>query len=321
MKRLFTNTLICTCLGAASAASAVTVPRTVEVINEGTTHRDLYGVAMYPDGARGVAVGDRGTLVVTEDGGASWSQRQLDTQLALFDTAVQEDRWVVVGQMGLIRYSDDAGESWSSADAGTEERLLGVSANATGLAVAVGSFGTILVSNDGGASWHAPDFDVSEVVEDAYQAHLNDVHVAGDGTVLIAGEFGLILRSADGGESWDVVNEGEVSLFGLHLRADGIGYAVGQEGTVLRTEDAGESWVAVDTGMDANLLGVVSSPDGTITVPGMRRMIVSDDGGATWAPLTAADVNRNWYGAVVQGGGGVYAVGHTTRVIRIAEEQ
>lgn len=301
----------------AHASSPVT---SLEVMESGTTHRDLYAMTMHRNGTDGMAVGDRGVLVVTRDGGTSWEQRQLDTQLALFDVAMNEDRRLVVGQMGLVRYSDDGGESWSEADSGTDNRLLGVSANDAGLAVAVGAFGTIRRSRDGGQSWQTPDFDVSQVVEDAYQAHLNDVYVAEDGTVLIVGEFGLILRSPDGGETWNPVHSGDVSLFGLHMRDDGVGYAVGQQGTILRTADRGESWSALPSGIDANFLGVCSSTEGAVVIPGMRRMVASGNGGASWVQVHAGDVDRNWYVAASCDADGAYAVGHTTRVIRLAME-
>lgn len=322
MARWFINIIIYVCLAMVTTTQAVTLPLNVDVVREGTKHRALYGIAMDGEGIHGIAVGDRGTLLETADGGRSWTEHQLDTSLALFDAVIHDDRWLIVGQMGLVGYSDDRGQSWSSPDIDTRERLLGVAANSDGLAVAVGSFGTIRVSEDGGANWRTPDFNVSEVVEGAYDAHLYDVHVADDGTVLIAGEFGLILRSRDGGETWDAVHQDSVSLFGLYVEADGDGYAVGQEGAVLRTEDAGKNWSVVETGMgaDANLLGVVSSPDGTIVVPGMRRMIVSDDHGATWTNVTVADVNRNWYGTIVQTSKGIYAVGHTARVIHIQKQ-
>lgn len=321
-----------TCLACALGATVTCVsagiaPWTVEVIEKGTTHRDLYSIVMNTDGNQGVAVGDRGMLLATEDGGTSWDIHSLDTttdsgnaMLALFDVALAGERWLVVGQMGLVRYSDDRGQTWKTSESGTHERLLGVSSNEAGLAVAVGSFGTIRLSFDAGATWEGAGIMASEFVDEAHDPHLYDAHVTAEGTIFVIGEFGLILRSSDRGETWEAVHRGDVSLFALHMRSDGASYAVGQNGTVLRSRDVGESWQPLETGLNANLLGVHASADGTITIPGMRHMIVSDDGGETWHQVTAGDVDRNWYSAIAAGSAGVFAVGHSRRVIRITRD-
>ncbi|MES1945540.1 hypothetical protein PC39_15534 [Salinisphaera sp. PC39] len=316
MRSLITSSLTLVCLTAAVAASAA-APRNVEVVTSGTPHRPLYSIAFEQDGEHGLAVGDRGTMLVTADGGASWERGQLDTELAAFDAALSGDKRVVVGQMGLIRYSDDGGASWTAVDAGTSQRLMGVSMNASGLAVAVGSFGTILLSEDGGASWRESAFNPATLVKDNYEPHLNDVHVSADGTVTIVGEFGMVLRSPDGGANWEGVHSGDVSLFGLDLHANGLGYAVGQSGTVLRTTDGGATWTSLETDLEANLLGVYADGDGTVTVPGMRRMIVSDDGGESWTQVTDGDVDRNWYIGAAATGEGLFVAGHTGRVLRV----
>lgn len=289
-------------------------------VTTGTAHRDLYGLDFSDDGASGVAVGDRGSLVWSSDGGKSWQRQDMATDMALFDVALSGKRELVVGQMGLVRYRDGEGE-WQNADSGTEERLLGVDLNADGLAVAVGTFGTMLRSTDGGATWTPVDFNLADHIEDGYQPHVNDVHVSADGTVTAVGEFALIVRSTDGGQTWSIVHQDEVSLFGLEIRDDGVGFAVGQEGLVLRTDDAGETWRALDTGIYANLLGVASTADGTVVVPGMRHMVISRDGGQTWQQLENGDVDRNWYIDAVASGAGTFAVGHTGRVIRIDKEK
>lgn len=317
MRQPCTRAFVLACTILASSPAAPAVPRHVEVVTAGTPHRPLYSIVFEQDREHGLAVGDRGTLLVTADGGASWERGQLDTKLALFDAVLLGDTRVLVGQMGLIRYSDDGGESWTSVESGTSERLMGVSMNESGLAVAVGSFGTILLSEDGGKSWRASAFNPATLVADNYEPHLYDVHVGADGTVTVVGEFGMVLRSPDGGASWQGVHSGDVALFGLHLRDGGLGFAVGQSGTVLRTTDGGATWTPLDTGLDANLLGVHVDGEGTVTVPGMRRMIVSDDGGESWTQVHDGDVDRNWYIGATATGEGLFLAGHTGRVLRV----
>ena len=161
---------------------------------DGTVHRPLYGIDFHDDLKRGIAVGARGTVITTDDGGRNWVAGQLETPLSLIDVAVQGDRRITVGQMGSIWVSD-SGEAWRAVESGTEERLMAVDMNAAGLAIAVGSFDLILLSYDSGESWEESPLQLAPHVEGFYDPHLYDVQVNPDGSALIVGEFGLILRT------------------------------------------------------------------------------------------------------------------------------
>lgn len=304
-------------LTAAVGAQAETAPRSIAIVAEGTAHRPLYGIDFHEDLRRGAAVGARGTLLMSDDGGRSWVAEQLETSLAVIDVAVQGDRRLTVGQLGGIWISD-SGQAWRTAASGTEERLMAVDMNASGLTIAVGSFDVILLSYDGGETWEESPLQLAPHVEGHYDPHLYDVQINPDGSALIVGEFGLILRSIDEGRNWDIVHQGVASLADVHVRTDGTGFAVGQDGAVLRTTDGGQTWTSLKTPTSGNLLGVWSTESGEVTVSGMRYMIVSDDDGASWRMVADAEVNTNWYGKMAATDSGVLAVGHSGRVIRVA---
>ena len=303
-------------LTATGGLKAETEPRSITIVADGTVHRPFYGIDFHEDLQRGIAVGARGTIVTSDDGGRSWVTEQLKTSLSLIDVAVKGHRRLIVGQMGGIWVSD-SGEAWRAVESGTEERLLAVDVNAAGLAIAVGSFDLILLSYDSGDTWQESPLQLAPNVEGFYDPHLYDVQVNLDGSALIVGEFGLILRTTDEGRNWDIVHQGVASLSGVHVRADGTGFAVGQNGAVLRTLDGGKTWTSLDTPTSGNLLGVWSTADGQVTVSGMRYMIVSDDDGESWQPVTDAEVNTNWYSKMVATDSGFIAVGHSGRVIRV----
>ena len=307
-------------LAAAVGLHAETAPRSITIVADGTVHRPLYGIEFHEDLQRGIAVGARGTVMTSGDGGRSWVAEKLETPLSLIDVAVAGERRVTVGQMGGI-WVNDSGEEWRAVDSGTEERLMAVDMNAAGLAIAVGSFDLILLSYDGGETWEESPLQLAPHVEGNYDPHHFDVQVNPDGSALIVGEFGLILRTADEGRNWNIVHQGIASLSGVHVRPDGTGFAVGQDGAVLRTLDGGKSWTSLDTPTSGNLLGVWSTGDGEVTVSGMRYMIVSDDDGDSWRPVTDAEVNTNWYGKMVATASGIIAVGHSGRVIRVTRAE
>lgn len=304
------------CASVAAGAARQVIP-----VTTGTVHRDLYSMALAPDG-HGIAVGAFGSMVFTQDGGETWVHKNYPTRRGLFDVAIGGDTTVVVGQGGIIMVRQGPDGQWQEKDSGTEQRLLSVDMNANGFGVAVGTFGTLLRTIDGGRTWAlATEMNLIEKIEGGYKPHLNQVQVLADGTALVVGEFGVVLRSTDRGATWEIIRQGEASLYGLYVRDNGVGYAVGQQGTVLRTRDAGQTWAAVETNSDGNFLGVYASGDGTVIVPGMRHMIVSDDGGQTWTEVTAGDVDSMWYMDAAPSDNGILAAGHSGRIIRIVKGQ
>lgn len=313
---------LCACaslLGSSLASGAVT--RDIEVLREGTAHRDLYALAVNPqDPDSLVAVGGFGTLLTSEDGGKTWTQDSIDLDRALLDVDLVGEHEIVVGQSGLIMVRD-GDEKWQEVEVDTDARLLSVSTNSSGLTFAVGQFGAVLRSLDGGKTWQKLALNLAEKIEGGYDPHLYEVQVSEDGVATVVGEFGLIMRSTDKGLNWVIVNTADESLFALQLRDDGTGFAVGQSGAIFRTLDGGESWSRLENKLDANLLGVWSTPDGRVTAPGFRHMLVSDDNGETWQQVDNLDVNRGWYidARVVEGTPGVIAVGYSGRIIRLTK--
>jgi photosystem II stability/assembly factor-like uncharacterized protein len=306
----------------------------ISVLWESIAQDRLFDVDVRGD--RWVAVGGAGLVLRSEDGGVSWQEEASVSRLSLLGVSFSGERIIAVGQQGLIMLSDGHGE-WRAVDSGTSERLLDVSANEAGFAVAVGAFGTVLASSDRGDSWRrvSPDwaglaiaqtgsFDRTGALD---EPTIFGVHVLDDGKVLIAGELAYILRSTDGARSWSLVNRGSMrdgevppTLHAVHMRRDGTGFAAGQQGLVYRTVDGGLHWSIVQTPVkDANILSVISTPDGLVLGVGMRVAIRSHDDGRSWTTVDALDLNLNWYSALAAeaAGGRIITVGHSARILTL----
>ncbi|HEQ70943.1 MAG TPA: hypothetical protein ENN69_00500 [Spirochaetia bacterium] len=65
------------------------------------------------------------------------------------------ERFLVVGDSGTILVSDDSGATFQAVTSGTTATLRGAAADADGHCVAVGAGGTVLYSADSGDTWHA----------------------------------------------------------------------------------------------------------------------------------------------------------------------
>ena len=101
-----------------------------------------------------IAVGDGGTIVRSEDGGAKWSTVPSGTKSMLWHvTAEPKGALVAIGDGGAIVRSIDSGANWSAVPSGTTSRLTHVTGKPKGALVAVGDGGTILRSV---ASYSAP---------------------------------------------------------------------------------------------------------------------------------------------------------------------
>ena len=127
----------------------------------------LYDVS-FPDPQHGFIAGEFGTLLVTSDGGATWTRRTAPTEKTLFGVyfTTPERGWVV-GIDGLVLRTDDAGHTWEvqhghPETTGVEDISFLDALKNPGMyavrvegdhGVVVGDVGMVLTSSDGGKTW------------------------------------------------------------------------------------------------------------------------------------------------------------------------
>ncbi|MGE8322618.1 MAG: WD40/YVTN/BNR-like repeat-containing protein, partial [Pseudomonas sp.] len=154
-------------------------------------------------GPRVLAVGERGSILFSDDQGVSWQQAAVEPQRQVALTAVvalDAQRLLAVGHDGWILRSEDGGRQWREVrhDNKLGEPLLGVWAAGGERVLAYGSFGKFYQSDDAGATWQALALDIDS-------AHLNGMDGGADGRRMLVGEQGLVLRSQDGGGQWQTL--------------------------------------------------------------------------------------------------------------------
>jgi photosystem II stability/assembly factor-like uncharacterized protein len=325
LTRVLASLVICTVAGGSLAAADPAKVR-ISVRQQSIPHAALFGLSF--DAGKGVAVGAGGVIYESADAGSSWTAvNQSESQLALLAVDRRGAHTIAVGQMGEVLVEDSPGQ-WKKYDSGVPNRLLTVSVNSSGLAVAAGEFGTVLKSADGGHSWaaSAPDW-ASMADKDTFGTQEPTIYasyVADNGEITIAGEFGVIMRSADAGATWHPVRPVQSkapTIFAMQIvpAGEGNSYAVGQTGEFLASADGGAHWDEKRRGTSANLLGIAASKSGEVVITGMRTMMQSDDSGATFSFLDNDDTTTEWYQAVrtEPTTGHILAVGHAGRIIRI----
>ena len=225
-------------------------------------------------GKRIVAVGERGHIVLSDDGGANWRQVNSPTQFTL--TALyfldEKNGWAV-GHDSVILKSNDGGASWRQVHHAPDEQkpLLDVWFADELNGYAMGAYGLFMETSNGGIGWQ------QRKIFDG-DTHIN-AFASVEGKQFIAGEAGTLLRSDDAGKTWQALcSPYKGSFFGILPLSDNSLLAFGLRGNVFRSYDSGATWNAVESGTEATLMGGLVSADGRVVLAGQGGVtLVSQD--------------------------------------------
>lgn len=227
-------------------------------------------LALAQAGPRLVAAGERGIIIWSDDGGASWRQASVPVSVSL--TALRftsaRDGWAL-GHSGVLLRTRDGGQSWSKQLDGKQAAALVQEA-----ARASGAQGPALA-------------DAERMVADGPSKPFLDLHFFDAQNGLLVGAFGMLFATADGGRSWQPAQQRIANPQGKHLYAiagDGAACLIaGEQGAVYRSTDMGKTFTALHTGYEGSYFGALALSPRTALVFGMRGNVHrSGDAGATW---------------------------------------
>lgn len=244
---------------------------------------------------------------------------RLAAQRPMLALASVGQRFVAVGLRGQIVFSDDGGRTWRQATVPVSSDLVAVFFPTATSGWAVGHGGVILHSGDGGATWIkqldgrqaaqiAMDYygkraAADPVMEDflASERSLADgggtqsflgVYFEDERVGYVVGTFNRIFRTADGGRTWEPWMDRTNNPKGLHFNAiagrEGVIFLAGEQGTVWRL-DPTKRFVPLSTGYTGTFFGLLPISTTTLLAFGMRGSVFrSADAGATWARITVS---------------------------------
>ncbi len=242
------------------------------------THLEIWGVAAPSAGRVLLATDDDsfddgGALFESNDGGATWTQRDVPVDLgnALHGIAFLDDQfgWA----WGNANYrTTDGGATWEPLP------FLGstyaMEFHTADFGVASGNFGRF-VSRDGGLTWAAAPDEISSF------SFANDLEGLG------AAATGLY-RTSDGGLGFTLVQAGDATA--VAFLSPTVGLAI-IDGSFARSTDGGISWISGEEALARSELlvlsaGVVLAWGRSGTFPDYDdRILRSDDGGTSWTDL------------------------------------
>jgi photosystem II stability/assembly factor-like uncharacterized protein len=227
-------------------------------------------------GERLLAVGERGHILVSGDGGGSWTQAKVPTRALLTGVYLLDSRlgWAV-GHDAVVLRTRDGGSSWERVHhtPEAERPLLDVWFKDAARGLATSAYGELLVTSDGGDSWQR------RAIREGDDFHLNQLACALDGTLYVAAEAGHLYRSDNGGETWvPLPSPYEGSFFGLLPLAEGPVLAFGLRGRLFASTDRGKTWTRVETATEATLLSGLQIGPGRFVIAGMEGTLVWGEG-------------------------------------------
>lgn len=227
-------------------------------------------LALAQAGPRLVAAGERGIILWSDDGGASWRQASVPVSVSL--TALRftsaRDGWAL-GHSGVLLRTRDGGQSWARQMDGKQAAALVLDA-----AKAAGAQGPALA-------------EAERMVADGPSKPFLDLHFFDPQNGLLIGAFGMVFATADGGQSWQPAQQRLANPQGKHLYAiagDGATCVIaGEQGAVFRSTDRGRTFTTHATGYEGSYFGALALAPRSALVFGMRGNVRrSDDAGATW---------------------------------------
>jgi photosystem II stability/assembly factor-like uncharacterized protein len=158
---------------------------------QGNTLQDF----SFIDTNNGFAVGARGTILKTTDGGNNWELIAGETEDDLYGVSFTDSNiGTVVGNFGAILRTTDAGNHWAIQREGISDVLYGVSFTDANNGTSVGSDGLILRTTNGGTNWVQQTGGTTNF--------LNDVSFTDANNGTAVGDNGTILGTTNGGTTW-----------------------------------------------------------------------------------------------------------------------
>ena len=248
----------------------------------------------------GWAVGSRGTLLATTDGGKSWQAKPQPTEDAIRDVyfADEENGWLVCERniydlrsndepRAYLMKTGDGGEHWKRVNlrgANVDARLMRAIFSRSGRGWAFGEGGAVYTTQDSGTSWSKLQLPTRFLLLGGTFIDENCGWLVGAGAT--------ILQTSDGGETWQhgrLAVASNVRFNSASFVNERWGWAVGSGGAIYRTSNGGRSWQPQASGVTADLFDVkfLNAAEGW-AVGAEGTVLHTTDGGSHWIASRSA---------------------------------
>jgi photosystem II stability/assembly factor-like uncharacterized protein len=265
--------------------------------------RQLVGIA-FADASHGWAVGTRGLILATTDGGTNWRTQASSGPHLWQVSCIDAHRVWAIGPGGKLVSTADGGASWRT------QTLPGVAKSTSGgvgLAFADALHGwvvaghLILSTSDGGATWAVQRRPRSEWLAAVTCADALHAWAVGN----VHGDQPLVLATSDGGVTWrrqhvgrPGITYGNFALSVVACSGDRLAWAASSsQQLITRTSDGGRTWKVEPLSGSSVYAMVAANADHVILTTNGQPVLFSGDGGLTWG----ASGSSGWLDEAAQG--------------------
>ncbi|MBU2874630.1 photosystem I reaction center subunit IV [Marinobacter salexigens] len=307
------KTLGAACLGLSMVWSAPAAYALADLIETPARQTDLAPSNLLNDAVRAgdriVAVGERGHIIYSDDGGTSWEQGSVPVSVTLtaVDFGTETHGWAV-GHSGVVLHTEDGGENWSLQLTGIDASELAIASKEDQVAAMEERIEEAPESEKGDLEWAMDDliFAMENMQSDLDIGPVNPllgVWFENDRHGFVVGAYGMILRTQDGGNSWSdwapkIQNDQNFHLNSITRVTGGALVIVGEAGQIHVSVDNGTTWERRESPYEGSLFGVIGTGQvNEILAFGLRgNMLFSTDLGKSWRMVP------NSAGATLNGG-------------------
>lgn len=235
----------------------------VEVPSNGFSFKSL----SFSDSLNGWAVGGKGLIIRTTDGGKNWEKLKAPTHSELhaahffnsqvgyiagrekFGDKVTDEVW---GNMEIL-CTKSSGEEWRICYKEKKpSSVFRITTPSESEALIVLDGNRLIRTDNQGATWHLVDLHGKKV---------SSVALTRDGALWIVGNNGSFEHSDDRGRTWQHmrtfdVNANNTNWWDVAFNQAGAGIAVGESGLLAATLDSGKTWKMLDSNIRDHLRAV-----------------------------------------------------------------
>jgi photosystem II stability/assembly factor-like uncharacterized protein len=228
-------------------------------------------------GNRLVAVGPRGHILISDNGGQSWTQVPVPVSSDLVAVRfVNATHGWAVGHDGVVLHSTDGGTSWGRQLDGKQAAAL--AEQFLERAVAAGD-----------EQAKANQENVKRFVAEGADKPFLDVLFLDEQEGFVVGAFGTAFRTRDGGKTWEpliwrIDNPNSYHLYALAAHGGEL-YAAGERGLLLRWNREQERFVALASPYEGSFFGLLDTGKELVAYGLRGNVYATSDGAATWRKI------------------------------------
>jgi photosystem II stability/assembly factor-like uncharacterized protein len=235
----------------------------------------------------GFLVGNSGIFYQSINGGVSWEDISISSNINLTSLNFSSGIGIVTGFGNIILKSVDSGNNWNSISQNFDYDFFSSFILDQNNFYVVGSEGSVIKTTDGGTSW----IDLTFGMVNPFFT----VQFINQNTGWIIGCCGMYFKTTDAGNSWTeefYLTEG-YTIHSSQFINENTGWIAADAGIIFRTTNSGESWYSQLTNTAFDLSSIFMLNENTGWAAGSSGTILkTTNGGGTGTPINIQNISE-----------------------------